>query len=89
MIFALIVLLYKVNNRTRSQFQIQTHLQTINDLLEENNQVEEEVIINDIPPNYEAPPEYADIIKIVKRKESRRKRKSLCSVESRKRYFQR
>lgn len=35
-------------------------------ILEESSRVEEvEIIISDDPPNYEAPPEYADVIKTV------------------------
>lgn len=53
--------------------QIQTHLETINNLIEEGTQrIVEEVIISDNPPIYEEPPEYEEIIKITRRKESRR-----------------
>lgn len=83
LIFALIVLLYRVNNRARNQFQIQSHLQTINDLLEENNQnVIEEIIVNDIPPNYEPPPEYEDVLKIIRKRESRRTKRRKIQKQS-------
>lgn len=79
LIFALIALLYRVNTRARTQMQIQTHLQTINDLIEEGsqNRVEEEIIdlVDDVPPTYEGPPEYEDVVKILRRKENHHARR--------------
>ncbi|XP_063931591.1 uncharacterized protein LOC135143609 isoform X3 [Zophobas morio] len=72
-IFAMIVLLYRVNIKTRQQRQIQDHIETINAILEENvGIVEEEIIIPDDPPDYEAPPDYEDVMKRLSKRNSKR-----------------
>lgn len=63
-IFAMVVLLYRINVKSRHQRQIQDHIETINAILEEGvGEVEEEIIIPDDPPDYEAPPDYEDVVK--------------------------
>lgn len=69
----MIVLLYRVNIKTRQQRQIQDHIETINAILEENvGIVEEEIIIPDDPPDYEAPPDYEDVMKRLSKRNSKR-----------------
>lgn len=63
LISCLIILLYKTGARAREQRELQNQLQTISELLDNNNshRVEE---LEDDPPLYEAPPEYDDIMKM-------------------------
>ncbi|KAJ8938488.1 hypothetical protein NQ318_020804 [Aromia moschata] len=64
-ILAMALLLYRINIRARHQRQIQDHLETIHAILEEGTrEVEEEIITSDNPPDYEAPPNYDDIVKL-------------------------
>lgn len=62
LISCLIVLLYKTGARAREQRELQSQLQTISELLDNNNIRGDEPI--DEPPTYEAPPEYDDVIKL-------------------------
>ncbi|KAJ8917600.1 hypothetical protein NQ315_000083 [Exocentrus adspersus] len=63
-ILAMALLLYRINIRAQQQRQIQDHLETIHAILEEGiGDVEEETIVPDEPPDYEAPPDYEEIIK--------------------------
>uniref|UniRef100_A0A336LJM0 CSON003691 protein n=1 Tax=Culicoides sonorensis TaxID=179676 RepID=A0A336LJM0_CULSO len=62
LISCLIVLLYKTGTRAREQRELQSQLQTISELLDNNNIRNDEPI--DEPPTYEAPPEYDDVIKL-------------------------
>ncbi|XP_008198359.3 uncharacterized protein Culd [Tribolium castaneum] len=63
-IFAMVVLLYRINIKSRHQRQIQDHIETINAILEEGVvEIEEEIIIPDDPPDYEAPPDYDQVVK--------------------------
>ncbi|CAH0555023.1 unnamed protein product [Brassicogethes aeneus] len=74
-IMALALLLFRINMKARHQRQIQNHLETIHAILEESVvDVEEEIIIPDDPPDYEAPPEYCDTLKTgaIKKKIKRR-----------------
>ncbi|XP_050310422.1 uncharacterized protein LOC126746290 isoform X2 [Anthonomus grandis grandis] len=67
-IFAMALLLYRVNVRARHQRQIQDHIDTIHAILEEGvSDMEEEIIIPDEPPDYEPPPEYSDVLRCLKR----------------------
>ncbi|XP_055611974.1 uncharacterized protein LOC129758495 isoform X2 [Uranotaenia lowii] len=63
LISALIILLYRSGNRARQQRELQSQLQTISELLADNNSTRgaDEV---DEPPIYEAPPDYDEIIKV-------------------------
>ncbi|GJQ88073.1 hypothetical protein Trydic_g5969 [Trypoxylus dichotomus] len=66
LIVSLIVLLYKISAKGNNRGHLQDHLQSINELLEESSRIEEvEIIISDDPPNYEAPPDYAEVIKAI------------------------
>ncbi|KAL1498254.1 hypothetical protein ABEB36_009082 [Hypothenemus hampei] len=82
-IFTMALLLYRVNTRARHQRQIQDHLQTIHAILDFNveetilSDAEEEIIMQDDPPDYEPPPEYSDICKCVKRQMWDQKQKLL------------
>ncbi|XP_035793857.1 uncharacterized protein LOC118467456 isoform X2 [Anopheles albimanus] len=62
LISALIVLLYRTGNRARQQRELHSQLQTISELLDSNATHGAEEL--DDPPNYEAPPDYDEIIKI-------------------------
>lgn len=62
LISCLIILLYKTGARAREQRELQSQLQTISELLDNNNHRAEE--LEDDPPLYEAPPEYEDLIKM-------------------------
>ncbi|XP_063700483.1 uncharacterized protein LOC134830827 [Culicoides brevitarsis] len=62
LISCLIVLLYKTGARAREQRELQSQLQTISELLDNNNIRGDEPI--DEPPTYEAPPEYDEVIKL-------------------------
>ncbi|XP_066155187.1 uncharacterized protein Culd isoform X2 [Euwallacea fornicatus] len=71
-IFALALLLYRVNLRTRNQRRIQEHINTIHAILdlsgtEGANNFDEEIIIPDEPPDYEPPPEYSDVFRYIRR----------------------
>ncbi|XP_068897152.1 uncharacterized protein Culd, partial [Tenebrio molitor] len=78
-IFAMIVLLYKINIKTRQERQIQDHIETINAIIEEGvGDVEEEIIIPDDPPDYEAPPDYSDVVKMSSK--TKGKRCSRCNT---------
>lgn len=62
LISCLIVLLYKTGERAQEQRELQSQLQTISELLDNNNIRGDEPI--DEPPIYEAPPEYDEVIKL-------------------------
>lgn len=62
LISCLIVLLYKTGARAREQRELQSQLQTISELLDNNNIRGDDPI--DEPPTYEAPPEYDEVIKL-------------------------
>lgn len=62
LISCLIVLLYKTGARARDQRELQSQLQTISELLDNNNIRGDDPI--DEPPTYEAPPEYDEVIKL-------------------------
>jgi hypothetical protein len=69
----MIVLLYKINIKTRQERQIQDHIETINAIIEEGvGDVEEEIIIPDDPPDYEAPPDYSDVVKMSSKTKGKR-----------------
>lgn len=74
LITTLIILLYRMSARARHQRELQNHLQTISELLD-NNRHE---LPDDEPPVYEAPPDYDEVIKVgmddqINRKQSGRK----------------
>ncbi|XP_037038315.1 uncharacterized protein LOC119075855 isoform X2 [Bradysia coprophila] len=78
LISALVVLLYRTSTRVRHQRELQNHLQTISELLDNTSRQEE--IAPETPPPYEpyGPPSYDEIIKGVmddqmNKKEARRK----------------
>ncbi|XP_019866945.1 neuropilin and tolloid-like protein 1 isoform X2 [Aethina tumida] len=82
-IVSLALLLYRVNMRARHQRRIQDHIETIHAILEESvGEVEEEIIIPDDPPDYEAPPEYMDVIKRKRAKKCNRCSSSSISVSN-------
>lgn len=62
LIAGLIVLLYRMGTRARSHRDLQGHIQTISDLLDNNSH--EDIYIPDEPPTYEAPPDYSEVIKV-------------------------
>ncbi|CAH1122587.1 unnamed protein product [Ceutorhynchus assimilis] len=63
-ILAMAVLLFRVNMRARNERRIQDHIETIHAILEEGlSDIDEESIIPDEPPDYEAPPEYSEVLK--------------------------
>ncbi|XP_022906058.2 uncharacterized protein [Onthophagus taurus] len=66
LVVSLIVLVYRINVKGTRRNHLQAHLQSINELLDEtlSRTEEEEIIIPDDPPCYEAPPTYADVIKV-------------------------
>lgn len=77
LIAGLIILLYRMGTRARNQRDLQGHIQTISDLLD--NTSHEDVYIPDEPPTYEAPPDYSEVIKVgidthMSNKRRRRKR---------------
>ncbi|XP_055687133.1 uncharacterized protein LOC129792267 isoform X2 [Lutzomyia longipalpis] len=76
-ILLIFFLLYRVNmRRARHQENLQSHLQTISDLLDHNAAPNEDVPADEPPPNYEAPPEYEDVIKVGREYELRKTRRS-------------
>ncbi|XP_030768359.1 uncharacterized protein LOC115891900 [Sitophilus oryzae] len=63
-IFAMALVLYRLNTRARHQRCIEDHMETIHAILEEGMpDLEEEIHIHDEPPDYEPPPEYSDVFK--------------------------
>ncbi|XP_055701106.1 uncharacterized protein LOC129800613 isoform X2 [Phlebotomus papatasi] len=75
-ILIIFFLFYRVNSRrARHQRNLQNHLQTISDLLDQNTIPVQEVIVDEPPPNYEAPPEYEDVIKVGMEYEIRRSKR--------------
>lgn len=60
LITTLIILLYRMSARARHQRELQNHLQTISELLDNNRNDDPE----DEPPVYEAPPDYDEVIKV-------------------------
>ncbi|GAB0091766.1 CUB domain [Sergentomyia squamirostris] len=90
-VIVIFFLLYRVNShRARHQRNLQTHLQTISDLLvdilpDQNHSPTRDDIVEEPPPNYEAPPEYDDVIKVGMEYEIRRsKRRSRSHSTKRK-----
>ncbi|XP_052870346.1 uncharacterized protein LOC128275769 isoform X1 [Anopheles cruzii] len=86
LISALIVLLYRTGNRARQQRELHSQLQTISELLvsvihTDSNATHGPEEMDD-PPNYEAPPDYDEIIKIGMDDEMRRKRRRHSSSAS-------
>lgn len=66
--FASVIFLYRFNVKSRHHRNIQNHIETIHAILEEGaGEIEEEIIIPDDPPDYEAPPNYDDAIKKLER----------------------
>ncbi|XP_036228114.2 uncharacterized protein Culd isoform X1 [Bactrocera oleae] len=53
------VILYRMGVRARHQRELQSHLQTISELLDR-----QEEMTPDEPPSYEAPPDYEEVIKV-------------------------
>lgn len=62
LIAGLIILLYRMGARARNHRELQGHLQTISDLLD--NTSHEDILTPDEPPIYEAPPDYSEVIKV-------------------------
>lgn len=62
LIAGLIILLYRMGTRARNHRDLQGHLQTISDLLDNNSH--EDIFVPDEPPTYEAPPDYSEVIKV-------------------------
>lgn len=80
LISALIILLYRTGNRARQQRELQSQLQTISELLDNNNTRGAEDV--DEPPMYEAPPDYDEIIKVGMDDDMKRKRRRHSSSTS-------
>ncbi|XP_059619986.1 uncharacterized protein LOC132263974 isoform X2 [Phlebotomus argentipes] len=86
-----VFLLYRVNSRRmRHQRNLQTHLQTISDLLvdflpDQNVIPVQEAVADEPPPNYEAPPEYEDVIRVGMEYEIRRSKRRNRSQSKRRR----
>ncbi|XP_053687164.1 uncharacterized protein LOC128736701 [Sabethes cyaneus] len=80
LISALVILLYRSGNRARQQRELQSHLQTISELLDNNNTRGAEEV--DEPPMYEAPPDYDEIIKVGMEDDIKRKRRRSSSSAS-------
>ncbi|XP_018326251.1 uncharacterized protein LOC108737696 [Agrilus planipennis] len=84
LIFAMIILIYRINARARQQRQLQDHLQTISSLLEDGVAGQED-LITDEPPNYEAPPEYEEVIRTPAKGNEYRRTVRKSSTDSRSR----
>ncbi|XP_058836488.1 uncharacterized protein LOC131693035 isoform X2 [Topomyia yanbarensis] len=80
LISTLVILLYRSGNRARQQRELQSQLQTISDLLVDNNSRGAEEL--DDPPMYEAPPDYDEIIKVGMDDDVKRKRRRHSSSSS-------
>ncbi|XP_068142313.1 LOW QUALITY PROTEIN: uncharacterized protein Culd [Drosophila tropicalis] len=65
------VILYRMGVRARHQRELQSHLQTISELLDR----QDEDRTPDEPPSYEAPPDYEEVIKIGMQQELREPRR--------------
>ncbi|KAL3269859.1 hypothetical protein HHI36_008916 [Cryptolaemus montrouzieri] len=64
LVFGMAIYFYRTNLHAHHRMQIQDHLETINAILEEGvGDVEEEIIMPDDPPDYEAPPNYEEVIR--------------------------
>ncbi|ALC43877.1 CG17352 [Drosophila busckii] len=61
------IILYRMGVRARHQRELQSHLQTISELLDR----QEEERTPDEPPSYEAPPDYEEVIKVGMQQELR------------------
>ncbi|XP_055630160.1 uncharacterized protein LOC129770972 isoform X2 [Toxorhynchites rutilus septentrionalis] len=81
LVSAFIVLLSRSGNRARQQRELQSQLQTISELLAENNDTRGAEEVDD-PPMYEAPPDYDEIIKVGMDEDMKRKRKRHSSSAS-------
>ncbi|XP_030371836.1 uncharacterized protein LOC115622124 isoform X2 [Scaptodrosophila lebanonensis] len=64
------VILYRMGVRARHQRELQSHLQTISELLDR----QDEDRTPDEPPSYEAPPDYEEVIKVGMQQELREPR---------------
>lgn len=80
LISALIILLYRTGHRARQQRELQSQLQTISELLDNNNTRGADDV--DEPPVYEAPPDYDEIIKVGMDEDMKRKRRRHSSSAS-------
>ncbi|XP_034484194.1 uncharacterized protein LOC117789213 isoform X2 [Drosophila innubila] len=65
------VILYRMGVRARHQRELQSHLQTISELLDR----QDEDRTPDEPPSYEAPPDYEEVIKVGMQQELREPRR--------------
>ncbi|EDV96708.1 GH16413 [Drosophila grimshawi] len=65
------VILYRMGVRARHQRELQSHLQTISELLDR----QDEERTPDEPPSYEAPPDYEEVIKVGMQQELREPRR--------------
>ncbi|KAM8709232.1 hypothetical protein ACLKA7_016098 [Drosophila subpalustris] len=65
------VILYRMGVRARHQRELQSHLQTISELLDR----QDEDRTPDEPPTYEAPPDYEEVIKVGMQQELREPRR--------------
>ncbi|TDG52862.1 hypothetical protein AWZ03_000405 [Drosophila navojoa] len=65
------VILYRMGVRARHQRELQSHLQTISELLDR----QDEDRPPDEPPSYEAPPDYEEVIKVGMQQELREPRR--------------
>lgn len=80
LISVFIVLLYRTGSRARHQRELQSQLQTISELLDNNSPRGPEDV--DEPPMYEAPPDYNEIIKVGMDDDIKRKRRRHSSSAS-------
>ncbi|KAH8303010.1 hypothetical protein KR044_013177 [Drosophila immigrans] len=65
------VILYRMGVRARHQRELQSHLQTISELLDR----QDDERTPDEPPSYEAPPDYEEVIKVGMQQELREPRR--------------
>ncbi|EAT33410.1 AAEL014315-PA [Aedes aegypti] len=80
LISVFIILLYRTGNRARQQRELQSQLQTISELLDNNGPRGPEDV--DEPPMYEAPPDYDEINKVGMDDDINRKRRRHSSSAS-------
>ncbi|XP_065079814.1 uncharacterized protein Culd isoform X3 [Ochlerotatus camptorhynchus] len=80
LISVFIILLYRTGSRARHQRELQSQLQTISELLDNNSPRGPEDV--DEPPMYEAPPDYDEIIKVGMDDDIKRKRRRHSSSAS-------
>lgn len=75
------VILYRMGVRARHQRELQSHLQTISELLDR----QDEDRTPDEPPSYEAPPDYEEVIKVGMQQELREPRRQRRRARARER----